>query len=47
LAVARFAAGSSVLPQPPTYRLLPDVMRLGGVTIAAVFGMYMTVKVAL
>jgi len=47
LAVARFAAGSSVLPQPPTYRLLPDVMRLGGVTIASIVGMYLTVKAAL
>jgi O-antigen ligase len=47
LAVARFAAGSSVLPQPPTYRLLPDVMRLGGVSIAAIVGMYLTVKAAL
>jgi putative inorganic carbon (hco3(-)) transporter len=47
LAVARFAAATSVLPDPPSYRLLPDVMRLGGVTIACVIGMYLTVKAAL
>ena len=45
--VARFAAATSVLPDPPKYRLLPEVMRLGGVTIACVVGMYVTVKIAI
>jgi putative inorganic carbon (HCO3(-)) transporter len=46
-AAARFAAATSVLPDPPSYRLLPDVMRLGGVTIACIIGMYLTVKIAI
>lgn len=47
LAVARFVAATSILPNAPSYRLVPDVMRLGGVTIACVIGMYLTVKIAL
>jgi O-antigen ligase len=47
LAVARFAGATSSLPNPPSYRLLPDVMRLGGLTIACTIGMYLTVKVAI
>jgi putative inorganic carbon (hco3(-)) transporter len=46
-AVARFIGASTILPNAPHYRLLADVLRLGGVAIVAVVGMYMVVKVTL
>lgn len=46
-AVARFASAATVLQDPPHYRLLKDVLRLGGVTIVAVIGMYFFVKLTL
>jgi hypothetical protein len=46
-AVARFVRAAAVLPDAPNYRLPGDLLRLGGVAVAAIFGMYMVVKVTL
>jgi putative inorganic carbon (HCO3(-)) transporter len=46
-AVARFANAATVLHDPPHYRLLKDVLRLAGVTVVAVIGMYFFVKVTI
>jgi putative inorganic carbon (HCO3(-)) transporter len=47
LAVARFAAATGVLPDPPQYRLIRDFPRLGVLTLACVAAIYLIVKVAL
>ena len=47
LSVARFAAASRVLPDPPQYRLLPDLPKLGLVTLACVAFVYLVVRVSL
>jgi putative inorganic carbon (hco3(-)) transporter len=44
LAVARFTAASRVLPNPPTFRLLPELPRLGGLALACIACMWLVVK---
>jgi putative inorganic carbon (hco3(-)) transporter len=46
-AVARFVGAAAPLPDAPNYHLPGDLLRLGGVAVAAIFGMYMVVKVTL
>jgi O-antigen ligase len=45
LAVARFAAATRVLPDPPRFRLMPDLPRLSVLTLACVAGIWLVVKV--
>jgi putative inorganic carbon (HCO3(-)) transporter len=44
LALARFASAARLLPNPPRFRLAPDLPRLGMLTLACVAGMYLLVK---
>jgi putative inorganic carbon (HCO3(-)) transporter len=47
LAVGRFAAATQVLPDPPQYHLLPDLARLGAVTLACIAGIDIIIRVTL
>ncbi len=47
MAVARFNVASRVLPDPPAFRLLPDLPRLGGLALACMIGMWLVVKVSI
>jgi len=44
LAVARFTAASRVLPNPPNFRLVPELPRLGGLALACMACMWLVVK---
>ena len=44
LALARFTSAARVLPNPPRFRLAPDLPRLGMLTLACVMAMYLLVK---
>ena len=44
LAVARFTAASRVLPNPPNFRLLPELPRLGALALACMACMWLVVK---
>ena len=44
LALARFTRAARILPDPPRFRLAPDLPRLGVLTLACVTGMYLLVK---
>jgi putative inorganic carbon (HCO3(-)) transporter len=47
LALARFASASNILPDPPRFRLLPDLPRLALLTLTCAVGMYVIVLVNL
>lgn len=44
LAVARFTTASGVLPNPPNFRLLPELPRLGALALACMACMWLVVK---
>jgi putative inorganic carbon (hco3(-)) transporter len=44
LAVARFTTASQVLPNPPNFRLLPELPRLGALALACMACMWLVVK---
>ena len=46
-AAARFVAASRILPNPPIYRLLPELPRLGALTLICVVGLYLIVRLTL
>jgi O-antigen ligase len=46
LAVARFVSASKVLPDPPSYRLLPELPRLSALALACMVTMWFIVRVS-